>query len=48
MMLSCEDTKGKVRFVLTLEELLRVGRLVAGWITRVGLRAGRSVELDYE
>jgi len=29
-------------------ELLRAVRFVAGWITRVELRAGRSVELDYE
>jgi len=29
-------------------ELLGAKRLVAGWITRVGLWAGRSVELDYE
>jgi len=37
-----------VCFVLTLERLLRAGRFLAGWITRVGLQAERSVELDYE
>jgi len=49
MILSCEDTSGEVHmFRAHTWELLRAGRFIAGWITRVGLQVGRSVELDYE
>jgi len=49
MILSCEDTIGEVyMFRTNTLELLQAGRFVVGWIMHVGLRAGRSVELDYE
>jgi len=49
MILSCEDKSGDVRmFCAHTKELLRVGRFIASWITCVGLRVERSVELDYE
>jgi len=49
MILSCEDTIKEVcMFCAHTWELLRAGRFVAWWITRVGLHVGRSIELDYE
>jgi len=49
MMLSCEDMSGKIRmFRAHTWGLLRTERFVVGWITRVELWEGRSVELDYE
>jgi len=48
MIISCEDTGGEVRmFRAHTWELLEAGRFVVGWITRVGLRARKSVGLDY-
>jgi len=49
MMLSCENTSGEVcMFRAHTWGLLRSGRFAVGWITRVRLRAWRSVEWDYE
>ena len=45
----CKDTSGEGQmFRAHTSELLRAGRFVAGWITLVGLRTMRFIELGYE